>query len=386
MAAGYESLDSGSSRFSLTVPNLLMGQVSTRRPVKDRLNSLTPPPPQSHTTLQWAKIMLRGFENSEDISCTIDRNCRTRVLSFPGAQAEEPLPYYPIYTTNAVRASLVCDLETYFTDSKSTHYEISPSLRNEVEALGAKKEGLSLYVVIEELHKFDPLTLDEVCALLDEVIYENGKRTPLLKGGRDNEKFIVAIKTSDGKWPAIPSNEQTVNMILAAVRASQNEHYEIRKHVDVSCLVTDNDRFVCVMPGPIITARASVTSDLDDVTFRSKAAKIEAAISCMESDLGSEHIQLLVNALYWDDYKGDNFRRLHYLSLWESLAESRKKLGHDPSVAPSRDNTVLAGKRSVAELKGYRNDIAHWWTGHIDGNYLADIYRTLNELIRRKYF
>ena len=217
------------------------------------------------------------------------------------------------------------------------------------------------------------------------MIYENGKRTPLLKGGRDNERFIVAFKASDGKWPAIPSNEQTVNMILAAVRASQNEHDEIRKHVNVSCLVTDNDRFVCVMPEPTITARASVTSDLDNVTLRSKAAKIEAAISCMASDLGSEHIQLLVNALYWDDYKDDDFRRLHYLSLWQSLAESRKKLGHNPGVKPGRDNTILAGKRSVAELTGYRNNIAHWYTGHMDGNYLADLYRTLNALIRTKY-
>ena len=137
-----------------------MGQVSTRRPVKDRLNSLTPPPPQSHTTLQWAKSMLRGFDNSEEISCTIDRHYRARIFDFPGAQVQEPLPFYTILKSDSVQASLVCDLENYFTDSKSNHYAISPSLRNEVEALDAKKKGLSLYVVIEELNKLDPLTLD----------------------------------------------------------------------------------------------------------------------------------------------------------------------------------------------------------------------------------
>ena len=34
----------------------------------------------------------------------------------------------------------------------------------------------------------------------------------------------------------------------------------------------------------------------------------------------------------------------------------------------------------------YRDDIAHCRTGSIDGNYLAGMYRTINELIRRKYF
>ena len=71
--------------------------------------------------------------------------------------------------------------------------------------------------------------MDRECALSHEVAYRNGKRIPLLNGGRDNEKFILAMQTSDGKWPEVPSNEQTVNVILAAVRASQNSHDEISK-------------------------------------------------------------------------------------------------------------------------------------------------------------
>ena len=89
----------------------------------------------------------------------------------------------------------------------------------------AKGDGKCPHLVIEEMTKL----LDRECALSHEVAYRNGKRIPLLTGGRDNEKFILAIRTSDGKWPEVPSNEQTVNVILAAVRASQNSHEEISK-------------------------------------------------------------------------------------------------------------------------------------------------------------
>ena len=117
---------------------------------------------------------------------------------------------------------------------------------------------------------------------------------------------------------------------------------------------------------------------------------MNAALSLMKADLTSEHIELLVNALYWDDYRDDDFRRLHFLSLWQSLCESRRKLGYvnpDPKIKLLKnDSTVVAGTLSLAALTEYRHDIAHCWTGSIDGNYLVGMYRTINELIRRKYF
>ena len=50
------------------------------------------------------------------------------------------------------------------------------------------------------------------------------------------------------------------------------------------------------------------------------------------------------------------------------------------------NNKIVAGKKTLNELIDYRNDIAHWWTDTIDESYLADLQRTINELIRCKYF
>ena len=365
-----------------------------RRPVIDRLRSLASPPVKPDGTLAMAEMMLDaldGAANGERIACTINRHCRTRIFDFPRARITELVPHVTVYQSNSLHASLVCDLDAFFGQSSSPHYALSAPLRHEVaekrKELDSQRNGIYAYLVVEELNKVSPLVLDRGCSSLDEVAYQDGQCTPLLIGGRENERFIVAYETSDGAWPDIPRNEQTVNMILTTTRAFQDGDQEIRKHVDQICLISDEDQYVCPMSAGFASARADVVRNLDADGFRETAARIRAAASLMDADLRLEHIELLVNALYWDDYKDDDFRRLHYLSLWQSLSESRRKLGYAaPKGKPIDDHTILAGSLSIAKLTRYRHEIAHFWTGSIDGNYLAGIYRTINELIRRKYF
>ena len=141
-----------------------------------------------------------------------------------------------------------------------------------------------------------------------------------------------------------PATEQTVNMILAVARASQHAQDEIPKHVDQSCLLTDDERVVFPLSAGFASARVSVHYDLDPEAFRKRAAEMNSAISLMKADLTSEHIELLVNALYWDDYRDDDFRRLHFLSLWQSFCESRRKLGYvdpDPKIKLKSDRPRL---------------------------------------------
>ena len=367
--------------------------MSTRRTVVDRLISLRQAAPnRGHTTLALAEIMLQGLEGSEPISCTVNRHFRTRIFDFPGALIEEPVPAYTVYKSDSVRADLVCDFEVHLRDSESAHFAISPPFRQEAkekrEKLDGQRSGMHPYLVIQEVDDLEPVLLDK-CALVPEVAIRDAKRTPLLIGGRDDASFVLAIHTTQGAWPKIPSNEVAVKTILAAARASQDAHNEIRKHIDQRCLVTDDNRFVSTLRPQPGSARGSVYSTLGPDAFRAKAKSLSAAIAKLEGDLESEHIELLVNALYWDDYKDDCFRRLHYLSLWQSLDESRKKLGYASPESKSKligDDTIVAGSRSLAELTQYRHDVAHWWKGSMDGNCLADIYRTLNELIRSRYF
>ena len=371
--------------------------MSIRRPVIDRLRSLSTPPAKPDGTLAMADLMLRGatkLANGERITCTVDRHCRTRVFDFPRSRPTEPTPHYTIYRSDSVHASLVCDLRAYFEQSDSAHYSLSPPLRHEVAELIEKKdsqgEGSNPYIVLEESHSLPPMVLDRGCIWLDEIgQQEDGQPLPVLTGGRAEERFIVAFETNDGPWPDIPREEQKVNMILAATRASQDTVDEIRKHIDQSCLVTEDGRYVCPMSAGTVSARLGVARPLDADAFRETAVRLRAAVSHMEADLTSEHIELLVNALYWDDYKDDDFRRLHYLSLWQSLSESRRKLGYTPPSPKTKladDPTVVGGTFSLAALTSYRDDIAHFWTGNIDGNYLANMYQTINELLRRRYF
>ena len=80
----------------------------------------------------------------------------------------------------------------------------------------------------------------------------------------------------------------------------------------------------------------------------------------------------------------DVYQRLHYLKLWQSLSEAgRKHMDYQGNIR--EDNVVVAGDKTLKELKDYRDSIAHWWVNSIDENFLADLQRTINELMRRKF-
>ena len=242
-----------------------------------------------------------------------------------------------------------------------------------------------MFVVIEEHNELSPVQMIKgECSISDEVLVRDGEKEPMLVGGRENQKFITACATSDGAWPTIPNNQQLVNLILVGVRVAQQTADPIRKYVDQSCLVTDDGRFVNMIR-PTMSARLQTVTVMDAKAYRGRVAEIQKAIAAIGLDIETPHMALLINSMYSDDHKDDTYRRLHYLRLWQSLAEAGKTcLGYKGSIR--KDDYVVAGQKTLGELTEYRGDIAHWWTNTIDENFLADLRRTINELIRRRYF
>ena len=217
-----------------------------------------------------------------------------------------------------------------------------------------------------------------------EMVERDGEKVPILIGGREGEEFITAWATVDGAWPELPNNQQLVNMILAGVRVGQQTSDPIRKYLDQNGLVTDDGRFV-EMVRPTMSMRGSTSTVMDTAAYRSRASEISKAITAMEQDIGAPHMALLINSMYRDEYKDDAYQRLQYLGLWQSLVDAGKRyLNYQGNIR--QDKVVVAGNKTLQELKDYRGDIAHWWTDTIDENFLADLQRTINELMRRRYF
>ena len=73
--------------------------------------------------------------------------------------------------------------------------------------------------------------------------------------------------------------------------------------------------------------------------------------------------------MYNDEHKDDEYKRLEYLRLWESLQETAKKLGYKGD--KKLDNVAVGGTKTFLELTDYRDDIAHCWTDTIDENFLS---------------
>ena len=363
------------------------------RTVAERWDSLQPVPPPANFTLAGMRM---AYERSggKALSCTISGYCRTQIFEFPGVDfhPDGDEPHHTIYESLDVRATVASDLVGYFENSPlGKHYVISPRLRYEVgetvETISSQQPNRApLFLVIEEANQLTPVEMVKgECYVLDEVVVQDGENVPVLVGGREGEEFIVACHTIDGAWPELPYNQLVVNMVLAAVRAGQQTPGLIRKHFDQACLVTDDDRFVEMMRFTLSSAEGSTATPMDTTAYRARLSEIQRAIAAVEQDIGAPHMALLVNAMYSDERKDDAFQRLQYLQLWQSLQDAaRKYLNYQKKLPGNKD--VVAGNRSLGELLDYRDDIAHWRTDTIDGNFLADLRRTINGLMRRKYF
>ncbi len=363
------------------------------RTVADRQESLEPLSPEAHFTLAGVRRMYAGMGGRE-FFCTLSGYCRTQIFEFPGIDfhPDGDESHHTIYTSPSVQACVASNLVDYFAKSMSSkHYAISPSLRHMISETDKKiksqqKGRVPVFLVIEESNQLTPVEMVKgECRILDEIAVLDGEKVPMLVGGREGEEFIIASPTIDGAWPKLPNNnQQLVNMILAGVRVGQQTADPIRKYVDQNCLVTDDDRFV-VITRSTMSARVSTMTPMDTTAYRGRAAEIGRAIAAMEHDIGAPHVALLIKSMYSDEYKDDAYQRLQYLRLWESLVEAGPRwLSYPGDVR--KDKIVVAGNKTLEELADYRHDIAHWWTDTIDENYLVDLQRTINELIRRKYF
>ena len=365
----------------------------TTRTVAHRHKALDALVSQASFTLAGVSFFYSGG-GGEAYRCRITGHCRTRVFEFPRItlRLNGDEHHHFLYDNAPIHACVTADLIGYFenTSTRSRHYAISPALRHEVgrtvDKLQSQKRGrVPVYVVIEERNDLEPVAmLNGECSIMDEVFVKDGKKVPLLVGGREGERFITAWPTTDGAWPTPPNNQTLVNLILAAIRVGQRTSDPIRKYIDQSCFVTDDGQFVMMTPPPRVSLRMSTSVSMDADAFKSKTAQIRQAIAAMEPDLVSPHLALLVNSMYSDEHKGDAYKRLEYLRLWQSLEENARQLGYRRRV--KQGSVVVAGQKTLQELNDYRNDIAHWWTDTLDENCLADLRSTINELIDRKYF
>ena len=337
--------------------------------------------------------MMRGV-GGEVYRCTIAGHRRTRIFEFPqiSLHMNEGNRHHFIYGAPPTHACVTADLIDYFESgvTRSDHYALSRPLRHETrraveEQKSQNRDGkIPVFLVIEEQHALVPVPMVKgECNIMDEVmVKEDGRTVPMLKGGREGKRYISASYSVEGAWPEVPRNRKLVNLILAAVRVGQQTSDPIRKYIDHSCFVTDDDQYVVKVPRAKASARLTTSMPMDADAFEGKAAEIRHAIRAMEPDVVEPHMELLVRAMYIDEHKGEAEKLLEFLRLWQSVEENVKKLS---SGNVDWDKKV-AGKWTLQELKEYRHDIAHWWTETIDENYLSNLRSTVNELMRRKYF
>ena len=341
-------------------------------------------------TAGFASALVESL-NAVPVDCTITGYYRTFLYDFPSAYlvSEKTVEHQIIYAHEGLKAALVSDLSAYFKQrsSPSQHYAIDVSLRagahsvyeNAIKQFRKKaKTRAPLFLVIGQTVAVSPTKLNSgQCFIVDMCL--NG--VAMKKGGREGERTLVAFQTTDAPWPDFQPDMHAINSVLAAVKVEQNHSGHIEKLHECSCFVNSEGHAVYHFPSLRISANLSTASRVEPSDLSDKGARIGSMLQEMMSE-SDPVLTELFNSIMMDKTKDDNYLRLWYLRLWQALDDARAHMGKPQLL---NDNNVLAGKSSPKELKVYRNDIAHWYTGRIDHSYLSDIQLTALELLRRRF-
>ena len=359
---------------------------TVREPRRKLLQDSFHPETGGGFTIHAAKMMAEPL-GGKPAECTLTAHCRTFVFDFPRAflTASEAVAPNVLYNSGGLRASIVSDLPAFFENAPadSLHYSIDVSLpvgiRETYDNALKQHKGKDdrFFLIIEDYVEFVPTVLNtDQCFLIDEV--RDG--TPVIVGGREGRKTLVAFPALGCPWPDFRPNMNRVNVVLAAVKAVQNVPGHVRQLFDCSTFVSSKRESVATLK-LTMSASGQALSPLAPADLEKRAQRIGSMIQEMLSDSNTVASELF-DSIVLDKTTDDGYLRLSYLRLWQALEDAKRQLGRPELL---NDRSVIAGKRTPTELKEYRNDIAHWYTGRMDQSYLQDLQYTVMELLRRKY-
>lgn len=329
---------------------------------------------------EGARRMAAGL-NGQPESVTVTGRVRTSVLEFPGV-AQQPIRAHQLYSDDEHRVAMVSDLLDYFEDPAQTswQYRIDGGLERQIHRLHRESQGSEsarLFVVIERRTSFSPVTFeDHQSYLVDE--HQDGH--PIIGGGREGERALLAIRTAGAPWPPPEPASHVASAVIAAVRIEHDMTAPLKELHGSSCLVSDEGRAVYTY-SPSNSAKPDVLCSFSDAEISDKADRLTRMIGRMAADRDPVAGELFDSLVLPDDAR-DPELRLWYLRLWQAVSDARGRLNR-PGLLNERD--PIAGTSSPRDLAEYRNSIAHWHTGRIDRNILNDLQQTVMELARQRY-
>lgn len=342
--------------------------------------------PGGGITTHGAAVMAEGLGGVPS-ACTIVGHCQTFIFELPGYYlvADSAVERGLIYSGDGFSASIVSDLPRYFQQggTESPHYAIDCSLRDVVarvyerECNQCKHPNVPVFLVVEQREGVPATGLERECFAIDASHIEGGKKGQLA---------LLAIKTTDGKWPDFVPDSHTVKLLLAAIKVERGITHYIMEHVNRSCFVTDDNRAVVALKPEVNVTYGGVRVDsrLDEKDLAMKVKNIGRVFERMRRDAESKpQAAELLESILLDKSDDDKYFRLWYLRLWQAFMDARKSVLNLKREPAATD--IVAGEKTIEELSKYRDNIAHWWTGSVDFAYMTDIQRTMVELLRDEY-
>lgn len=190
------------------------------------------------------------------------------------------------------------------------------------------------------------------------------------KGGRDG---VVIFKTSGGEWPQFSEKVECDTVLLAAMRTMTKARHPFELHARSILYITDHGEpaHPYRMEVNISYGGARVISPIPDAAVAKWANELGDRTKRLQQACVDPAVNELLNAIRLDEAKDEEYFRLWYLRLWQALVD----VGLYCKIKAVRDHLeALKPQQRWQELKKHRNAIAHWETGRIDYEKVADLH------------
>ena len=314
--------------------------------------------------LGGARMMAQALnpEVTEFLVRSIVAYTATRIFHAPmnwpddGGDAWARLPNStPEYT-----ATVTGDLRRYLeTGSTLGQFAKDPGLRERVEDVEKRSGGNSTYLVIEEQGPISDCRM------------ESGECWLGPDGGRDG---VVIVRTGGGAWPTFTEKVERDTALLAAVRTVTKAAHPFELHARSICYITDKGETAHPIEAEVSIAYggARVTSPMPGGAVTGWADRVAERAERLRAAGTDPAVNELLSAIRLDKARDDEYFRLWYLRLWQALRDVGEFCG-DQTVRAHLE--TLRHKQRWTGLTSHRNAIAHWETGRVDYEMVADLHR-----------
>ena len=234
-----------------------------------------------------------------------------------------------------------------------------PGLRETVAEVEKRSGGKATYLVVEEQGPINGCRM------------ERGECWLGPDGGRDG---VAIFKAGGGAWPEFTEKVERDTVLLAAMRTTTKAAHPFELHARSVCYFTDQGETAHALAIDVNIAYGGprLISPIPGGAVEEWTDRVGGRVERLLLASTDPAVNELLTAIRLDEARDDEYFRLWYLRLWQALRDVGEFC---KSEAVRAHLGTLRDQPRWKALTNHRGAIAHWETGRVDYEKVADLHR-----------